>query len=329
MIPKKQHTIPRFYLKRFAGSNPDGMVWTYDAKEGKQWSATPENTCTQTHFYSVERDDDTMDTRLEEFLSKFESRAAPVYEKLLQRELPQAGQAREVFARFLALSYTRTTTMRHLAGEIVGKSAQVHNYITASDPETFNSRMRIYEAETDKKLTSERKKRAKQNMLNPEGFRVEVAKESTLTPLNATDKITQILYKMKWSFFEPAHAHLITSDNPLVLCADPKSYHPSLGDGGFLNKTAVVMFPLSPRLLLFMSWEKYGPDLVPIERDIVHDINNVIASHSDRFLFAHIKDKRIVRLADKHKDTRLEVIVGGPGPDKFAPIKVVRRKNAN
>jgi hypothetical protein len=78
MTPKSQHFIPRLHLQHFAGPSPKGQVWTYDAVAAKTWSAIPEETAVQTHFYSAEKDDGSMDTRIEEFLSSVESLAAPV-----------------------------------------------------------------------------------------------------------------------------------------------------------------------------------------------------------------------------------------------------------
>jgi hypothetical protein len=77
-------------------------VWTYDAPSGRAWSAIPEETAVQTHFYSAERDGGSMDTRIEEFLSTVEGAAAPVYECLLKGAIPKDSQERMSFAQFLA-----------------------------------------------------------------------------------------------------------------------------------------------------------------------------------------------------------------------------------
>jgi hypothetical protein len=102
MAPKGQHFIPRLHLQHFTGDNPKGQVWTYDAPSGRAWSAIPEETAVQTHFYSAERDGGSMDTRIEEFLSTVEGAAAPVYECLLKGAIPKDSQERMSFAQFLA-----------------------------------------------------------------------------------------------------------------------------------------------------------------------------------------------------------------------------------
>jgi hypothetical protein len=328
MIPKSQHTIPRLHLQHFAGPDPVGQVWTYDAVDARQWSTIPEETGVQTHFYSAERDDGTMDTRLEELLAQVESRAAPIYDDLLKGRFPQNPQARLYFAQFLALMHTRTTAMRRMAGEVRGRGAQIHSYAYASNPEAFEALTRRVEAEKGEKMDPVLKEKVRQAMLNPSGYTMEVSKESTFIALGASDKLTPILDKMKWCLVAAEHGYFITSDNPLVREVDPKTCHPIYGDDGFKNKTAEVTFPLSPKFLLLLVWNESARDLGAFKRDHVHKVNVVRAAHSDRYLYAHINDKRIAGLADEYKASRPGMTTQGFGPEKFAPIKVARRSKA-
>lgn len=75
--PKGQHTIPRLRLQHFAGA--EGRVFTYDKIAGKVWATTPDETAVETHFYSAELKDGSIDTSIEAHLSQIESAAAPVY----------------------------------------------------------------------------------------------------------------------------------------------------------------------------------------------------------------------------------------------------------
>lgn len=165
-------------------------------------------------------------------------------------------------------------------------------------------------------------------MLNPSGYAMEVSKESTFTALSASDKLTPILDKMKWCLVAAEHGYFITSDNPLVREVDPKTRHPISGDHGFMNKTAEVTFPLSPKLLLLLVWDESARDLGAFERKHVHQVNVVRAAHSDRYLYAHINDKRVAELARTYKDSRPSMTTQGFGPEKYAPIKVARRSKA-
>jgi hypothetical protein len=62
-----------------------------------------------------------------------------------------------------------------------------------------------------------------------------------------------------------------------------------------------------------------------LPREYVGDVNVVRAAHSDRYLFAHIGDKRIAKLAENYKNSRPAATTMGFGSDVFAPIKVARR----
>jgi Protein of unknown function (DUF4238) len=84
--PKSHHFIPRLHLAHFAGHQPPGQVWTYDKNSGASYSAIPEETGVQNHFYSYEREDGSFDTQLETGLSQLETCAAPIYERLVRGE---------------------------------------------------------------------------------------------------------------------------------------------------------------------------------------------------------------------------------------------------
>jgi hypothetical protein len=95
---------------------------------------------------------------------------------------------------------------------------------------------------------------------------------------------------MKWSILEPLHGFFITTDNPLIREVDPKSRHPVYGDQGFMNKTAEVIFPLSPQRLMMMTWHENARDVAAVERRHVDRINQGLAAQSDQYLYAHIRD---------------------------------------
>ena len=86
-----------------------------------------------------------------------------------------------------------------------------------------------------------------------------------------------------------------------------------------------MTFPLSPKLMLFLSWNQGVADHAELGRDHVHELNAARAAHSDRYLFAHICDQRIVRLAASFKSVRPTMKTQGFGPKTFSPVKVPRR----
>jgi hypothetical protein len=329
MSPKRQHFIPRLQLKHFVGTEPRGQVWTYDSQTGEVRSATPENTALEGHFYSVEAPDGTMDTRIEDYLASVEDRAAPVSEELLRGEIPTACQKRMDFARFLALMYFRTPAMRRMSAEMVSRSLQIMCYAYAINDRAFEALTRRFEKDGGRVLNAEEKQRLREDFIDPSGYNIKVAKEATLDVLAGADKLAPIIFNMKWSIGIPVHGFFITTDNPLVMEVDQKTHHPIYGDHGFLNGTAQVIFPLSPRRLLFMSWNKNASNMGAFERSHVERTNLGMAAQSDRYLYAHVRHKWLKELAAEFKNYRPEFTTYGFGPRNFAKTQVLRRRRTS
>ncbi|MGI6535995.1 MAG: DUF4238 domain-containing protein [Eggerthellaceae bacterium] len=89
-ITKRQHYIPRFYLRRF--TNSDGQLHAYRRDEGRSFITTPENVCAENYLYEVdlskvknsEAAHSHLDNCIENQLSGAEGRLAPLYEQLIQ-----------------------------------------------------------------------------------------------------------------------------------------------------------------------------------------------------------------------------------------------------
>jgi Protein of unknown function (DUF4238) len=324
MNPKRQHTIPILHLKHFVGVEPKGQVWTIDKNTGGMRSATPENTAVVSHFYSVEREDGTFDTTFESGLAEIEGAATPVYDRLIKGQAIPDGDKSD-FAAFLAVMYLRTTAMRADAAELIGRHTQIMNYAHGVNKDAFTGLIKRFEKDTGRKLSEDEKKKFREALIDPTKFVFEIAKEKTLMVLGAIKELIPILQTMHWCIIRPKHGFFITSDNPVVRWVDPKTRHPIYGDHGFLNKTAEVTFPLSPRAVLFAAWRPVQKEF-HLDRDHVLSMNKMRASHADRYLFAHVCSKTLKRLATDFKGSRPRRISEGFGPKKFAPIEVRRRR---
>jgi hypothetical protein len=58
------HVVQRYHLAQFCGDTPKGHVWIYNKTTGQTRSDIPENISVENHFYSIENEDGTWDTRL-------------------------------------------------------------------------------------------------------------------------------------------------------------------------------------------------------------------------------------------------------------------------
>lgn len=326
MGAKAQHTVPSLHLRNFVGKAPAGQVWTYDSLNGRSWSQIPEETGTATHFYSVQREDGTQDTRIEEMLSAIESRASSVYNSLLRGGIPKKDtQVRVYFAEFLAMMYVRTSGMRRMNAEIRSRAIQTKSFAYAQNDAAFNQLIRGLEKDRGETITPKIKEEMRAMMRDPSMYEVEIPKHMTLSALGVADTIAPIIYNMTWSLARPLSGFFITGDNPVIRTVDPKTQHPRLGDGGFKNKTAELSFPLSTDLMLFTSWDEGALPFGLLEREHVDALNELRAIHADRFLYSHTSDRLISDLTRKFGGSRPEIRFSGFGPSSVAKTTVSRK----
>ncbi len=324
--PKRQHYIPRLHLKRFTGQQPKGQVWVYDKETGDVRSGTPENTAVESHFYSIPTEDSTKDTCIEEYLASVESLATPVYEELLDGNVPPSeSQERANFSIFLALMFARTPAMRRMHAEITSRGRQIHMYAYAANATAFNGLVKRYEKAEGIELSEEDRAKVREGMLDPSQYVIEVTRESTLKALGVADRLAPLFLRMTWSVIVPESGFFITCDNPLKREVDPRTRHPIYGDYGFLNKTAVIAFPLSPKRLLAMRWDKAAPAFAQCKKEFVDGVNMSLAANAERFLYSHLRHKHVSKLAQRFRGTKPTMTTSGFGPKTFAATKVVRR----
>jgi hypothetical protein len=322
--PKKlQHTTPALHLRYFAGIK--GQVWTIDKDGAPMRSAIPEETAKERHFYSVEREDGSFDTTIEDHLADVESKAAPVYAKLASGSIPDYSQERADFATFIALLYVRTPAMRRDAAEVIGRGIQIMNYAYGTHDGAFNTMVRNIEKKDGRAFSDEKKAKLREWLIDPTNYTLQIRKERTFIALKAADKLVPLLYEMTWTVVKPRHGFFITSDNPVTREVDPKTVHPFYGDHGFKNKTAQVTFPLSPEALLLMTWKSDLPPSISVNRRTVEHANRTRVYFADRYLYAHIASSPIQKLATKYKGSRPKMITKGFGPAQFTETQVPRR----
>ncbi|HZL31587.1 MAG TPA: DUF4238 domain-containing protein [Pseudolabrys sp.] len=320
-MEKSHHYSPVLHLRNFVGNAPAGHIWTYDKQSGNSRSSIPEETGFETHFYSVEKDDGTKDTTIEKFLSDVESKAAPVYRGLLEGKLPE-GQPKADFANFLAAMYSRTPSMRRMFGEMQSRGLQIHNYAYGANDKAFEA---FVKRSGGPPLDEKGLEALRSALLDPSQFEIQVSRESTLRCLGVMDELTPIFFRMGWTVVYAAHGYFITCDNALTKAVNPKSVSPFYGDGGFMNKTVEVTFPLSPKVMLLMTWAEKPRSQLDAPREAADGWNRTRASHAERFLYAHLDDKRIAQLAAEQAHSRPGMTMQGFGPKKFAKT-TIRRK---
>lgn len=108
---KIQHYVPKFLLRNFGLGKKD-QVWVYDKQTARSFPTNAKNVASENAFYDFEIGGETYS--LESSLSKIESQAKPVVERILDDDSVSSlgTQERATLASFLAVQFIRTKAFR-------------------------------------------------------------------------------------------------------------------------------------------------------------------------------------------------------------------------
>jgi len=323
---KKHHYVPEMHLKRFVGDAPKGHVWTYSIDGSEARHSSPKETGAEMYFYGVEQDDGTMTTEYEDFLCGIESAAEPAYQELLAGK-PLSREMRSRFSDYLAASYVRSPSMRRMwAYSAAGHMARNAKEMTSNEV-AFQQRLRVMETQQGRTFSCDEVDTLRKHLRTGNFETVTIHRQDTLDVLHLVEDLAKILFSMKWSLVSPESGYFVTCDTPFFHEIARENID---GNGaGFSDIDSIVTFPLSPTVLLWMS---YHPHLEGAAGTLcpegVAEQNSLRAQQANKFIYAHAEDVEIKSLAMKHSEPRK----GGfrfqaSYLDQSIDVKIVRRKN--
>ena len=307
---KRQHVVPRFYLRNFTQS--DGELWTHDCISGSARKTTPEKTAYETNIYSPLGEDGERIDLIEDTLAKIESQAASIYPDLLSfRALSDV--AKLDFAVFLATMFARSPAQLRQFAKIMGQMA-----LWAGKHEME----RDYLVKRESGELSAADVAVREILHNDEMYTMNVDRRVGLLAFQQAETLAHVMTGMTWNYEISESQQLVTSDNPMFWVkgggpADLGTYGFGLG-----NPYAVIPFPLSPSVVLRLDWR---PDTAwkkfSLDRKRAKLANQYQAKHKERFLFFRDHDQGLLSLGMKYKDPVSLINTGVPSPR----VDVVRK----
>lgn len=241
--PKLHHYVPQFYLKNFADVN--GGFWVWDKVSRKVYRTTTNRVAAQTNFYRVPEFIGSKDVDplfLEKGLAKMEGEAAAIFrrwvsglESLARSDKWEiAKDDRWAIAMFLSVQFLRTAEQR----DILIAYAEQHGGYKSPISEEEKTNLHAYMLCRDDGLMQDLAARIFESIWV-------YARNDSSTPL--------------W-----------TSDNPVAIkTGDSRMW---LKGPGILAEGSYVVFPLTPRLVLYCKepnyWakaRKFDSTLSPVE----------------------------------------------------------------
>lgn len=290
---KKQHYVPRCYLKRW--ENRKKQIYVFDKVKKEIRPSNINDIASERYFYDI--DIEKMDAKSiemlisanidiineQQFIEKFLSKnIEDEYSKLLAKIIDTSNEATPWYlencyfiskedklylAIYLSFQYVRTKTVREGIGDSGNCLCQVLEDMGV--PQEQISKY-VLDHESIKEIHG--------NMLFDFDNIMELAKSFYnlvwILGMNRTDKL------------------FYSSDNPI--CTKAHIEHPFLSFSGIASKGVEVAFPLSPRRILIMYDGEYHKDMLDFERKYVTNIqienveyyNSLCAYQSERCIFS-------------------------------------------
>ena len=247
----KQHWIPQFYLRYFAipgfKNKGSARIWQLDVETHSLSTPKIRDVCEVEYLYSHIQKDGSRCFRIEDKLGDLENLIARMYPRVAEGfpDLEKDWGIKKLMALFLA-----TIWLRH--PEMQAKTTETHCRMVEffeSAPKDGSGMPAITHAIVEGKRIEiddsgyDEWKSADQNEL-----KVFFAEQ---IEFNA-GRIAEVLIKKRWVFLCASDPVFLTSDKPLALT------HPEKKTFGLGTADALLMFPISPRRVLWMTDREDG-----------------------------------------------------------------------
>lgn len=271
---KKQHYVPRFYLKYFATiKNSEYFTHCFDKSDLSENKVNIKDIGCENYFYGASKQSSQ---KLEWVLADFDSKFTKVYNKLITKASLNYldWKDKEIFAQFITIQELRTREMRE------------HLRATANELKSWLS----------KKSAPEKMQTEASEVSSERGIRDIQSKFITET-LSGKNDLVQMLLDLKWCLFENnTGVPFWTSDHPVnrYNSVDSSPY----GNLGTLCSGIEIYFPLTPKLIIsFCDPIKYFfiPEKAQCEKENVHFYNNLQLSANTRHIFSVNADFSIAK----------------------------------
>ncbi len=261
--PKKQHIVPKCYLKHFVDPNTpknhEPYVWVFDKKGKKGKKRSPKNTFTQTDIYTLKVLEEGKDYSIEKNLSQIEGEYSSVFENKIKKHLPLSTEEHVILCAFVAAMLQRTLKQkRHIEGML----------------DQMIKRVEVMEKA--------------RNLPPKKSLELKKEKENAhaMSLASSLPSVTATLVKMNVAFLcSKSKNSFITSDNPCYLFNSQmqwqRIYSPDLN-----QRNVEVRMPLSPEITVDFSWVNNLRGYLAFEPDMIHELNRATYNNADGHFIA-------------------------------------------
>jgi hypothetical protein len=227
MPAKRHHYLPRFFLERFCR---DGLVSVYDRETDEFRRQQPLNTAVIKDYYAFKTEEHDKNLEVEELLSRIESGARPVLQKVDACE-ELSREDREHLALFVGFLAARVPDFERSFSELVDKAVKLVTQQLFRTPEHTKELLDRYERDTPDAAPIDRDKL--QQFIADGEYTVTPHRNYVLaTMLQIAMQQSSLIADMDWWVIRaPAKKAFVLSDAPLAIVATSQDMPSWMGVG--------------------------------------------------------------------------------------------------
>jgi len=279
--PKKQHWVPRFYIKQFAIPETRGSkipkVWAFskkhhDPEEPALISIT--DAASSRFVYSPLDDQGNRDLSTEKKLADLEQIVSKIWPDICYDFLDFSGSVRKIISLFLATIMLRDQKSFNLIKKTHNNLRSFFDSLPKDDLGIPPIDKFIHkEKEYDIDLSDWQDfKRGSDNYIR-QVFVDTINKDAI--------HFAKILLDKTWSIRTFSKPILATSDTPFIMCNTTKETY------GIGTKGTIVFFPLTPYRALEIGGKGEDNMCYPMSDKYAHLINYLLWTNDCRFIYSH------------------------------------------
>jgi len=279
--PKRQHWVPRCYLRHFATpeskDNKEPLVWIFSKDEGDPLLTGVTQVAAMNYLYSPKRRDGTRLWDMEEKLASLEGVVAPLWPLLADGfiDLHKEKMIQKAVALFVAILHLRHPRMLREIAKIHAQLVEVFD----SFPKDEHGNPLV--AEVEHKGVRRRLDTSNWHQYKDAGHSDKHQMFVDSISPNAIH-CAEILMKKRWSVVFSEGPAFITTDTPVAISNHTRNVF------GLDTSGTIVSFPLSPTRVLLMDDEHDQPagQYYPLAAHGPAPFNFVAWNNCERFMIS-------------------------------------------
>jgi len=308
----RSHTIPRFYLERFAVQIPgkDGRIWVY-ARGTVPHRRSTRSQGFEKGYFEIFGSDGQRDESMEPMLARIEDESNDSL-VCARSMLCDLSLVRTKLATYIAMLFRRSTVSQKSHARRWKQIAEPYAALTSND-EYLSDIASYFTRVLNRNFSVKDIRRMIASQANRFSDKTFTKNSFILDLLSFVEFGQREFLKKHWQVWHAqGPAEFVTSDNPVVSFVRYRSKDEVWIPGfGFGSKGVIIAFPLAPDACLVMLDAPVPTQHKHVDMETIQRMNEIVITCCDRFVYSRTRSEELSEAVDQHSGTSV------PGVNAF------------